>query len=278
MHIEGAEPNEPNDIYFYIHDRLGSVRLVVDALGDVLNRYTYDPTGLAFPEETYEAVYNPFLFTGQWFDPEIQQYYLRARMYDPRLGVFTSRDPVMGKFQEPLTLHTYLYCINNPINMIDITGGWAVYFTGTFMASFGPSVVGQFGTVWDDNGNVEDIFIGGLGGGSPSVQFGITVGWSPLADTVYDLEGAGSSIGGSAKGIGIDTFVGDKFGMGIELTISTALLMDYIPAEIHGHATYTTIGIISKGISKYILEEAIYNAKTWGEATSLLSLGAILGE
>jgi hypothetical protein len=34
-----------NGKYFYIHDRLGSVRLVVNELGDVNNSYTYSPFG-----------------------------------------------------------------------------------------------------------------------------------------------------------------------------------------------------------------------------------------
>jgi RHS repeat-associated protein len=118
----GAEPNEPNDRYFYIHDRLGSVRLVISDAADVNNSYTYSPSGQMFASECTETVYNPFLFTGQWWDPEIQQYYLRARMYSPYLGIFTSRDPVRGRLKEPMTLHTYLYCINDPVNNIDISG------------------------------------------------------------------------------------------------------------------------------------------------------------
>ena len=47
-------------------------------------------------------------------------------MYDPHLGQFTSRDPVAGKFKEPLTLHKYLYCINDPINSVDPAGEWAI--------------------------------------------------------------------------------------------------------------------------------------------------------
>ena len=43
-------------------------------------------------------------------------------LYVPHLGQFTSRDPVAGKFKEPLTLHRYLYCINDPINRIDPSG------------------------------------------------------------------------------------------------------------------------------------------------------------
>ena len=54
------------------------------------------------------------------------QYYLRARMYDPVLMRFTGRDPVRGKFQEPMTLHRYLYCQNEPLNRIDPSGQWGI--------------------------------------------------------------------------------------------------------------------------------------------------------
>ena len=118
----GAKPDEPNEMYFYIHDRLGSVRLVISDAADVNNSYTYSPSGEMFASECTETIYNPFLFTGQLFDREIQQYYLRARMYSPYLGIFTSRDPVKGKRKDPMTLHTYLYCINDPVNNIDISG------------------------------------------------------------------------------------------------------------------------------------------------------------
>ena len=123
--------DESNDLivngkYFYIHDRLGSVRQVIDTDGTVVNSYTYDPFGQDISaDDCNVSVYNPFKFTGQWFDSEIGQYYLRARMYDPVLMRFTSNDPVMGKAKEPLTLHKYLYCINDPVNKIDPKGKFA---------------------------------------------------------------------------------------------------------------------------------------------------------
>jgi len=111
--------------YLYLHDRLGSVRQVIDTLGnaDVQCRYTYDPFGELFDSEAEETEgLNPFKFTGQYFDDELGQYYLRARQYDPHIARFTSRDPVTGKFEEPLTLHKYLYCTNDPINKLDPSG------------------------------------------------------------------------------------------------------------------------------------------------------------
>jgi RHS repeat-associated protein len=112
------------DRYFCLHDRLGSVRLVIDDEGAVQNYYTYEPFGQTI--ESGGTLDNPFRFTGQYFDSEIEEYYLRARQYNPHLARFTSRDPVSGKFREPLSLHRYLYCNNDPIDRIDPDGQFAV--------------------------------------------------------------------------------------------------------------------------------------------------------
>lgn len=141
--------------FFYLHDRLGSVRQLIDNSGtmDVVHRYTYDPFGELFDDETEETtISNPFKFTGQYFDDEIiDEYYLRARQYNPHIGRFTSRDPVKGKFEEPLTLHKYLYCQNDPINRIDPEGriakrllspiatGYALYFHTIDLATYAVS-------------------------------------------------------------------------------------------------------------------------------------------
>ncbi|MFA5553115.1 MAG: RHS repeat-associated core domain-containing protein [Phycisphaerae bacterium] len=88
----------------------------------MVNSYTYDPFGNLFTAETAENTENPFKFTGQWYDKEIGQYYLRARQYDPHLMRFTTRDPVRGDLQEPMSLHPYLYCSNDPANRTDPSG------------------------------------------------------------------------------------------------------------------------------------------------------------
>jgi len=106
--------------YFYTHDRLGSVRQMVDTSANVVKYYTYEPFGEVLEEEG--TLTNNMMFTGQYFDTEIDQYYLRARQYDPHISRFTARDPIRGKFEEPLTLHVYLYCINDPTNKIDLLG------------------------------------------------------------------------------------------------------------------------------------------------------------
>jgi hypothetical protein len=53
---------------------------------------------------------------------------------------FTSRDPVKGKQKEPLTLHKYLYCLNDPINRVDLSGKTSNPMAAALMA---PIVAGH---------------------------------------------------------------------------------------------------------------------------------------
>jgi RHS repeat-associated protein len=106
--------------YYYLHDRLGSVRQVINSSGVVVKMFTFNPFGETLEENG--TFYTPWQFTGQYLDSETGQYYLRARQYSPYLARFTGRDLIAADFNEPLTLHRYLYCQNDPIDWIDPSG------------------------------------------------------------------------------------------------------------------------------------------------------------
>ena len=108
--------------YYFLHDRLGSVRQVINSNGVVVKMFTFNPYGEKLEEQG--TFYTPWQFTGQYLDQETGQYYLRARQYLPYLSRFTGRDLIIGEFESPLTLHKYLYCQNDPINMFDLNGKW----------------------------------------------------------------------------------------------------------------------------------------------------------
>ena len=123
--------------------------MLIDDTGAVQNYYTYDPFGTLFDNESSTTtVENPYRFAGYFWDDEIKQYYNRARMYDPVLQRFTSIDPVRGGFREPLTLHQYLYCVNDPVNNWDPSGE---SFIGQTMVAIGigASIYGAADLGWN---------------------------------------------------------------------------------------------------------------------------------
>jgi RHS repeat-associated protein len=128
--------------YFYLHDRLGSVRQVINSNCAVVKMFTFNPFGKRI--EKSGSFYTPWQFTGQYLDSETGLYYFRARMYSPYLGRFASVDPVMGKFEEPMSFHKYLYCGNDPVNRWDPQGLWWMDTHREF---------GKFGSVKDEYGN-----------------------------------------------------------------------------------------------------------------------------
>jgi RHS repeat-associated protein len=66
------------------------------------------------------------LYTGEQFDTDAQQYYLRARYYNPLNGRFNRMDPYAGNTHDPQSLHKYLYCHANPVNAADPTGMFGI--------------------------------------------------------------------------------------------------------------------------------------------------------
>lgn len=235
--------NHTADKYFYLHDRLGSVRQIINTDGSIVRYYTYKPFGEVI--ESGGSFDNPFMFTGQWYDPEINQYYLRARQYDPVLFRFTNRDPIFGKFEEPMTLHKYLYCINDPINRIDPWGLRAYYITGDFMASLGYNVAAGMGIAWDDQGNMGIIGIEAEGYGSPAISGGISLGIIPTESaTIRTLRGPGWSLGGSYGpgflNVGGKAIWGEGY-KGVEFNIGAGVSIPGVPGELRVQRTNTYI-------------------------------------
>ncbi|MCP4109051.1 MAG: hypothetical protein GY749_26575, partial [Desulfobacteraceae bacterium] len=108
------------DAYYYLYDGHMSTRQLSDDTGTVINSYVYDSFGILLDKSV--SVTNNYLYTGEQYDPNVGFYYLRARFFNPSNGRFITADPYKGRIYEPLTLHKYLYCANNPVNGIDPSG------------------------------------------------------------------------------------------------------------------------------------------------------------
>ncbi|MDF2179900.1 hypothetical protein P2G88_16730 [Aliiglaciecola sp. CAU 1673] len=108
------------DWRFYHYDSLGTTRDLSDSTGQLTDSYDYEAFGelLGKVGETD----NQYLYTGEQYDPELDNYYLRARYYDQGVGRFTQMDEWQGKICLPISLNKYLYTHADPVNSTDPSG------------------------------------------------------------------------------------------------------------------------------------------------------------
>lgn len=99
----------------YHRDEQLSTVFVTDGQGEIRNSYQYDAFGI--PLETTEQLNNRIRYTGQQYDELTEQYYLRARYYNPVAGRFMQEDVYQGN-----GLNLYAYCGNNPVVYYDPSG------------------------------------------------------------------------------------------------------------------------------------------------------------
>ena len=110
-----ASESEPEKTwYHYASDEQGSTIFITDK-EKICNKYDYDAWGNLTTCE--EIISNRYLYTGQQFDQITQQYYLRARYYNPVIARFTQEDVYRGD-----GLNLYTYCDNNPVIYYDPSG------------------------------------------------------------------------------------------------------------------------------------------------------------
>ena len=105
---------------YYGSDGHGNITFLTDATGAVTDSYDYDAWGVLVDHTG--STPNTRRYAGEELDPDLGLIALRARLYDPERGRFTTLDPIMGKVEYPVTLNGYLYGNGDPVNQLDPTG------------------------------------------------------------------------------------------------------------------------------------------------------------
>lgn len=110
--------------YYYITNLQGDVMYLVDAQGNTVASYDYDPYGNIISATGTMAEINPLRYRGYYYDTELEMYYLQSRYYDPQIGRFINADDVsmLGVSGTVIGYNLFGYCENNPVNMIDLFG------------------------------------------------------------------------------------------------------------------------------------------------------------
>ena len=121
--------NKPVANYYY--DAWGKLLGITDANGNEITA------------SNHVAMLNPIRYRGYFYDTETGFYYLNSRYYDPQIGRFINADDVnildidQGSF---LQYNLYAYCLNNPVNMVDISGYFAIWIFSKIV-SFGKTLI-----------------------------------------------------------------------------------------------------------------------------------------
>jgi RHS repeat-associated protein len=110
--------DSPTGMVWSLSDRLGSIDLLIDASGNVVDKCTFDSFGNLL-EQTNPLVAFRYGYTAREFDAESGLYFYRARYYDPGIGRFISVDPM--SFEAGDT-NLYRYVFNSPTQWTDPSG------------------------------------------------------------------------------------------------------------------------------------------------------------
>jgi len=90
---------------------------LLDREKEITGSYAYDGFGNLRKSDGPGKHGNRILYAGQQYDGWSEQYYLRARYYNPTIGRFTQEDTYLGD-----GLNLYAYCANNPVTYFDPSG------------------------------------------------------------------------------------------------------------------------------------------------------------
>jgi RHS repeat-associated protein len=115
-------------IKYYITDHLGSIAVITDGGGAVLERLAYDAWGKRRntngTDDPAGAVTSATTrgFTGHEHIASVGLVNMNGRVYDPELGRFLSADPVIDSIFVSQVLNRYSYVGNNPLSLTDPSG------------------------------------------------------------------------------------------------------------------------------------------------------------
>jgi RHS repeat-associated protein len=190
--------------YDYWYDATGLTREIEDAgsaqQGYKDASYRYDPYGS--PLGAAPTPYNPFRYTGAYFDTSTDLYQMGARYYDEDTGRFTQQDPLLSTV---FTRNRYAYTQGNPVNYVDPSGLDAVGMCYGGYAGWGVFGSAQICAGFDTSGNVGISETAGVGGSTPTVGAGPSSMYSNV-NQWSDQEGWAASAGVGAGPVSADAW------------------------------------------------------------------------
>ena len=137
-----------------ITDHLGSIDAIANSSGALLYDLSFDAWGRRRAADSTFAIINtpatalatltPRGFTGHEMLDTVGLIHMNGRVYDPRLGRFTSADPIVQFPHYSQSFNHYSYVLNNPLGYTD-PSGYGIKFkqvVGIIVAAIGTYICG----------------------------------------------------------------------------------------------------------------------------------------
>jgi RHS repeat-associated protein len=212
---------------YYHLDAIGSVRVITNEFGALVERHDYAPFG----EDTAPVAGDPRRFAGKELDPETALHYFAGRYYRNVTGRFTTVDPgqASGTISDPQSWNAYAYARNNPLRFVD-PGGTEYMISLEGIDDFSISNA-AFGNLRHDPGAGFRFLGSGLGGYIQQLRQGawVTIGtysyYDPsLQQLASDISNRSGAVVG---GVGLLTEavnLGLQFALPVQSTLANCVL------------------------------------------------------
>ncbi|MCX2783662.1 PQQ-binding-like beta-propeller repeat protein [Microbulbifer thermotolerans] len=136
----------------YLHkDHLGSVDVITDASGTVVQAMSFDAWGQRRNAQSWETLIGSELtgfdtgvttrgYTGHEMLDQVGLIHMNGRIYDARLGRFLQADPFVQAASDTQMFNRYGYVRNNPLNATDPSGYFVFTLTAMAYVAFAEGV------------------------------------------------------------------------------------------------------------------------------------------
>ncbi len=118
-----------DDVAYALNDALGSVDVITDGGGKVIEKRSYDAFGARRDPAGWVPWQGPLAsdvttvgFEGLEADDEAGLVNMRGRIYDPKIGRFLSTDPLVSRPGFGQSWNPYSYVLNSPLDFMDPSG------------------------------------------------------------------------------------------------------------------------------------------------------------
>ncbi len=188
LHLKDASL-APSETRYFHADHLGSIELVTNHFGEVIDRLSYTPWGQRRQDvwthgNSFHKGVERRGFTGHehlaYADFEL--IHMNGRVYDPALARFVSADPFADGLAASQSLNRYAYVGNNPVSLTDPSGHFIGIILGFAFSHLTTSITAKvvLGAVIGglqtaiSGGDWEDVLQGAaLGGVAAGIAHGI---------------------------------------------------------------------------------------------------------